>query len=175
MAATSAANAAFPPSPLNSPGTEGLQPHGSPKPASAPEPPPLPLQKPIKESKSKMKLFSSKPKNIKVDNRLDGKAQALPSPGKMGIGIHSSQALNRMMMAGSTTSLVDSAVSSSSASMYSSANASTSTLVPPRMDMPCPYHQRAATPNRQILVRRSRYILSLRLLHLTTRVPLLGR
>ncbi|KAI4712198.1 hypothetical protein J4E89_002463 [Alternaria sp. Ai002NY15] len=134
MAATSAANAAFPRSPLNSPGIEGTQqPHASPKLVSTPEPPQL--QKP-KEGKSRIggKLFSSKPKNIKVDNRLDGKHQALPSPGKIGIGIHSSQALNRMMMAGSTTSLVDSATNSSNASLYSSANASTSTLVPPRND-----------------------------------------
>ena len=131
MAAATAANAAFPRSPLNSPGIEGSQPQASPKPASTPEVPQL--QK-AKESKSKMKLFSSKPKNIKVDNRLDSKHQALPSPGKIGIGIHSSQALNRMMMTGSTTSLVDSTVSSSSTSLYSSANASTSTLVPPRND-----------------------------------------
>jgi hypothetical protein len=143
MAATSAANAAFPRSPLNSPGIEGQQqqqqqqqqqPHASPKPASA-TPEPLQLQKP-KEGKSRIggKLFSSKPKNIKVDNRLGGKDQTLPSPGKIGIGIHSSQALNRMMMAGSTTSLVDSGTNSSNASLYSSANASTSTLVPPRND-----------------------------------------
>jgi len=131
MAATTAANAAFPRSPLNSPGIEGSQPQASPKPASTPELPQL--QKP-KESKSKMKLFSSKPKNIKVDNRLDTKNQALPSPGKIGIGIHSSQALNRMIMAGSTTSLVDSTTSTSSNSLYSSANAYTSTLVPPRND-----------------------------------------
>lgn len=139
MAATSAANAAFPRSPLNSPGIEGQQqqqqqPHASPKPASST--PELPqLQKP-KEGKSRLggKLFSSKPKNIKVDNMLSGKDQALPSPGKIGIGIHSSQALNRMMMAGSTTSLVDSGTNSSNASLYSSANASTSTLVPPRND-----------------------------------------
>jgi hypothetical protein len=133
MAATSAANAAFPRSPLNSPGIEGTQPHVSPKPASTPEPPQL--QKP-KEGKSRIggKLFSSKPKNIKVDNRLDGKHQALPSPGKIGIGIHSSQALNRMMMAGSTTSLIESGTNSSNTSLYSSANASTSTLVPPRND-----------------------------------------
>jgi hypothetical protein len=143
MAATSAANAAFPRSPLNSPGIQGQQqqqqqqqqqPHASPKPASStPEPPQL--QKP-KEGKSRIggKLFSSKPKNIKIDNRLGGKEQALPSPGKIGIGIHSSQALNRMMMAGSTTSLVDSGTNSSNASLYSSANASTSTLVPPRND-----------------------------------------
>ncbi|KAB2099796.1 hypothetical protein AG0111_0g11972 [Alternaria gaisen] len=139
MAATSAANAAFPRSPLNSPGIEGQQqqqqqPHASPKPASST--PELPqLQKP-KEGKSRLggKLFSSKPKNIKVDNMLSGKDQALPSPGKIGIGIHSSQALNRMMMAGSTTSLVDSGTNSSNTSLYSSANASTSTLVPPRND-----------------------------------------
>ena len=129
MAATTAANAAFPRSPLNSPGVEGSQAHASPKPAATPELPPS--QKP-KEGKSKMKLFSSKPKNIKVDNRAESKHQALPSPGKIGIGIHSSQALNRMMMAGSTTSLVDPSAPSSSASLYSSANASTSTLVPPR-------------------------------------------
>lgn len=130
MAATTAANAAFPRSPLNSPGVEGSQSHASPKPSSTPD---LLLQKP-KEGKSKMKLFSSKPKNIKVDNRLESKTQALPSPGKIGIGIHSSQALNRMMMAGSTTSLVDPTANSTNASLYSSANASTSTLVPPRND-----------------------------------------
>ena len=98
MAATSAANAAFPRSPLNSPGIEGQQqqqqqPHASPKPASST--PELPqLQKP-KEGKSRLggKLFSSKPKNIKVDNMLSGKDQALPSPGKIGIGIHSSQSM----------------------------------------------------------------------------------
>ncbi|KAJ4368824.1 hypothetical protein N0V83_005906 [Neocucurbitaria cava] len=133
MAATAAANVAFPRSPLHSPGIEGSQPlgHGSPKPPSMQEP--LQLQKP-KEGKSKMKLFSSKPKNIKVDNKMEPKHQALPSPGKIGIGIHSSQALNRIMMNQSTTSLVDPGNSSSAASLYSSANASTSTLVPPRSD-----------------------------------------
>jgi hypothetical protein len=79
-----------------------------------------------------MSFLKSKPKNIKVDKQFDSKHQALPSPGKIGMGIHSSQALNRMMMAGSTTSLVDSGVNSSTTSLYSSANASTSTLVPPR-------------------------------------------
>lgn len=120
-AAAAAAGAAFPRSPISSPGIEAPA-------AEAPQ-----LQK-AKEGKSKMKLFSSKPKNIKIDARFDPKAQALPSPGKMGIGMHSSQALNRMMMAQSTTSLVESGLSSSSASIYSSANASTSTLVPPRSD-----------------------------------------
>lgn len=125
MAATTAANVAFPRSPLHSPGVQPPQEHASPKPAT-PEPAPLVKTK----EKSKMKLFS-KPKNIKVDKGrdLDGKHQALPSPGKMGIGIHSTQALNRMMMNQSTTSLVEPSISSS-ASLYSSANGSTSTLVP---------------------------------------------
>lgn len=134
MAATSAANAAFPRSPLHSPGVEGTQTHqthGSPKPASTPEPPQL--QK-AKEGKSKMKLFSSKPKTIKVEKQGESTYKPLPSPGKIGIGIHSSQALNRMMLNQSTTSLVDSGASSSNTSIYSSANASTSTLVPPRSD-----------------------------------------
>lgn len=132
MAATTAANVAFPRSPLNSPGGEGSQPqHGSPKPASTPEPPLL--QKP-KEGKSKMKLFSSKPKAIKVDKQMGSGSQPLPSPGKIGIGIHSSQALNRLMMNQSTTSLIEPGITSSNASLYSSANGSTSTLVPPRSD-----------------------------------------
>ncbi|KAF2866079.1 HbrB-like-domain-containing protein [Massariosphaeria phaeospora] len=128
MAATSAANAAFPRSPLHSPGLQPQPPqdYGSPKPAGTMEPPSL---KPIKE-KSKMKLFS-KPKNIRIDREreFDRKNQPLPSPGKIGIGIHSSQALNRMMMAQSTTSLAESAISSNT-SLYSAANGSTSTLVP---------------------------------------------
>ncbi|KAF2016997.1 HbrB-like protein [Aaosphaeria arxii CBS 175.79] len=133
-AATTAANAAFPRSPLSSPGIQqpGQQEHTSPKPA----PPPaslvqetLPL-KPVKEKGSKMKLFS-KPKNIRTDKdaHWDKRNQALPSPGKIGIGIHSSQALNRMMSSQSTTSLVD-PLGSSGASLYSTANGSTSTLVP---------------------------------------------
>ncbi|KAF2732042.1 HbrB-like protein [Polyplosphaeria fusca] len=127
MAATTAANVAFPRSPLVSPGLQQTQEHGSPKPSATPDPQ---LQsKPVKKE-SKMKLFS-KPKNIKIDKDKDWdkRQAALPSPGKMGIGIHSSQALNRMMMNQSTTSLVDSTISSN-ASLYSSANGSTSTLVP---------------------------------------------
>jgi hypothetical protein len=153
MAATMAANVAFPRSPLHSPGIEGSQPisHGSPKPASTPEP--LQLQKP-KEGKSKMKLFSSKPKNIKVDKQADGRSQPLPSPGKIGIGIHSSQALNRMMMNQSTTSLAESGASSSNASMYSSANASTSTLVPPRSDSFLPPAQKEEKHKHHFLSRQ---------------------
>ncbi|KAF2107256.1 HbrB-like-domain-containing protein [Lophiotrema nucula] len=125
MAATTAANVAFPRSPLHSPGLQQA-PDGSPKPSGTPEP--QLMQKPVKE-KSKMKLFS-KPKNIRIDKEKDWdkKHQPLPSPGKMSIGIHSSQALNRMMMNQSTTSLVDSTISSN-ASLYSVANSSTSTLI----------------------------------------------
>ena len=118
MAATTAANVAFPRSPKHSPGLP-LD-HGSPA-------PPELQQKPVKE-KSKMKLFS-KPKSIGIskDRDFDKKHPALPSPNKM--GMHSTGALNRLMMNQSTTSLVDSSMSSAS-SLYSSANASTSTLVP---------------------------------------------
>ncbi|KAF2708518.1 HbrB-like protein [Pleomassaria siparia CBS 279.74] len=133
MAATTAANVVFPRSPIHSPGLPPPPPpppqpldHGSPKPSTTNTDFP-PTQK-VKE-KSKMKLFS-KPKNIRIEKEkeIDRTKQPLPSPGKMGIGIHSSQALNRMMNQ-STTSLVDS-TTSSNASIYSSANASTSTLVP---------------------------------------------
>jgi len=118
MAATTAANVAFPRSPKHSPGLP-LD-HGSPA-------PPELQQKPVKE-KSKMKLFS-KPKSIGIskDRDFDKKHPALPSPNKM--GMHSTGALNRLMMNQSTTSLVDPSMSSAS-SLYSSANASTSTLVP---------------------------------------------
>ncbi|KAG9197695.1 hypothetical protein G6514_001164, partial [Epicoccum nigrum] len=129
--AATAANAAFPASPLTSPGFQETQAQGtsgqaSPRLASAT--PELVLQKAPKE-KSKMKLFSSKPKTVELDKPGDKKSQPLPSPGKMGIGIHSSHALNRVMNQ-STTSLLDSGASSGNASLYSSANASTSTLVP---------------------------------------------
>lgn len=125
MAATSAANAAYPRSPLHSPNMQQPPPElGSPKPSTVD-----PAQLPKTKEKSKMKLFS-KPKNIKIDKQMDIKHQALPSPGKIGIGIHSSQALNRMMMSQSQTSLVEPSIGSG-ASLYSSTtNGSTSTLVP---------------------------------------------
>ncbi|KAF1966208.1 HbrB-like protein [Bimuria novae-zelandiae CBS 107.79] len=124
MAATSAANAAYPRSPLHSPNMQQPPELGSPRPST------IDLAQPPKaKEKSKMKLFS-KPQKIKTDKTMDAKHQALPSPGKIGIGIHSSQALNRMMMNQSQTSLVEPSISSG-ASMYSStANNSTSTLVP---------------------------------------------
>ncbi|KAJ4405645.1 hypothetical protein N0V91_005164 [Didymella pomorum] len=134
--AATAANAAFPTSPLTSPGFQETQSQGtsgqaSPRLASAT--PELVLQKAPKEKSKTMKAMflgsSSKPKKIEADKPTDKKHQALPSPGKIGIGIHSSHALNRVMNQ-STTSLLDSGPSSSNASIYSSANASTSTLVP---------------------------------------------
>lgn len=127
-AAATAANAAYPTSPLTSPSLEQTQSQGQASPRLASATPELVLQKAPKE-KSKMKLFSSRPKKVDVDQPGEKKHQALPSPGKIGIGIHSSQALNRIMNQ-STTSLLDSGVSSSGTSIYSSANASTSTLVP---------------------------------------------
>ncbi|KAH6618601.1 HbrB-like-domain-containing protein [Boeremia exigua] len=126
-AAASAATQAFPTSPLMSPGYADPPPasvQASPRLAAAT--PELVLQKAPKE-KSKMKLFSSKPKTD--EKPLDKKHQPLPSPGKIGIGIHSSHALNRVMNP-STTSLLESPATSSAASLYSSANVSTSTLVP---------------------------------------------
>ncbi|KAF2005045.1 HbrB-like protein [Amniculicola lignicola CBS 123094] len=131
LAATTAANAVFPRSPMHSPGhpPPQQQEFGSPMMSELPQ---------QKKEKSKMKLFS-KPKNITIakEKELDKRSQALPSPGKMGIGIHSSQALNRMMMMNqSTTSLAESNISSNM-SLYSSANGSTSTLVPRTSD----YHQ----------------------------------
>jgi hypothetical protein len=131
MAATAAGNAVYPRSPLPSPGLgpSQTQDHGSPKPSSILEFP--------KKKESKMKLFS-KPKNLRIEKDSEKKSQALPSPGKMGIGMHSSQALNRMMNQ-STTSLVD-PTPTSTPSIYASANASTSTLVP-RND-PFPPHEK---------------------------------
>ena len=128
-----AANAAFPTSPpLASPGfqethSQGTSGQASPRLASAT--PELRLEKAPKEKKGMKGFLSSKTKKIEVDKPTDKKHQALPSPGKIGIGIGSSHALNRIVNQ-STTSLLDSGPSSSNASIYSSANASTSTLVP---------------------------------------------
>lgn len=120
LAATSAANAAFPTgrSPLPSPGVSAQQLMPPPAP---PGPPP---EKEPKTKSSKMKLFS-KPKSIGLSKEKESKVQpGMPSPGK--------GSLNPLLRSGlanqSTTSLVD--PGSSGASLYSSANASTSTLVP---------------------------------------------
>lgn len=120
LAATSAANAAFPTgrSPLPSPSMPSQQ-------SMAPPPPPgPPPEKEPKTKSSKMKLFS-KPKSIGLSKEKESKVQpSMPSPGK--------GSLNPLLRSGfanqSTTSLVD--PGSSGTSLYSSANASTSTLVP---------------------------------------------
>jgi HbrB-like len=113
-AATAAQVATYPRSPQYSP---GIVDRG----------PPVPDKdaRPVKE-KSKMKLFS-KPKSIGIhkDKDFDKKHPALPSPGKMSLYSVSSMKLTNA----STTSLVDPSMSSG-ASLYSSNNGSTSTLVP---------------------------------------------
>jgi hypothetical protein len=147
MVATAAANVAFPRSPMHSPNVPQQQELTSPKPLT-----PEPTQAKTKE-KSKLKLFS-KPKNIKVDKgKDDSRPQALPSPGKMGLGMHSSQALNRMMMNQSATALAEPSMSSSSESMYASANTSTSTLVPRINDLYLP--QEKDKPKHHFLSRKT--------------------
>ncbi|CAK4032474.1 Target of rapamycin complex 2 subunit bit61 [Lecanosticta acicola] len=117
LAATSAANAAFP---------NGRTPLPSP---NAPPPPnmlPLgpPPDKEPKSSRSKMKLF--KPKTINLSKEKEAKAApGAPSPGKTPT---TSNFLRSGFANASTTSLID--PSSAASSLYSSANASTSTLVP---------------------------------------------
>ncbi|KAJ9328664.1 hypothetical protein DTO027B5_2280 [Paecilomyces variotii] len=114
LAATTAANAAFPRSP-------GLAPSAPPL-----EQPPEREHK-HKGEKSKMKLFS-KPKHIALsrDKEGSGKDKALPSPNKMGFAGPSG--LSRMVNA-STSSLADTLPSGNS-SMYNLSNTSQSTVVP---------------------------------------------
>lgn len=122
LAATTAANAAFPHgrSPLPSPGL--------PPPAQSMPPPPvppMPTEKEAKSKSSKMKLFS-KPKNISLSKDKESKVgNGAPSPGKSAIGAH---VLRNGFANASTSSLVE--PTSSGSSLYASANASTSTLVP---------------------------------------------
>lgn len=83
-------------------------------------------EKELKKEKSKMNLFK-KPKNISIAKDKDvDKKYALPSPNK--VGMQSTGTLGRFANT-SMTSLVD-PVGSSASSLYSSANVSTSTLVP---------------------------------------------
>ncbi|QIW97877.1 hypothetical protein AMS68_003395 [Peltaster fructicola] len=115
LAATTAANVAFPHTRSITPSPTGLRPH------AVPMPPPPPPQLPSKEAKgksSKMKLFS-KPKTMTLSRDKE-----VSSPGKGVIGAH----VYRSGLANtSSTSLLE---PSSATSFYSSANASTSTLVP---------------------------------------------
>lgn len=121
LAATSAANAAFPNgrSPIPSPGVvQPLQPPINPQ-------VPLPYDKEPKTKSSKMKLFS-KPKTITLSKDKEIKtAPGSQSPSKSAIGAH---VLRSGFANASTSSLVDPI--SSSGSLYASANVSTSTLVP---------------------------------------------
>lgn len=122
LAATSAANAAFPNgrSPLPSPNALTSQ-HAQP-PFPAP-----PADKEPKSKSSKMKLFS-KPKNLSLSKEKEAKiAPAGPSPSKNSI---SSNLLRSGFASASTTSLLDPGIPSSASSLYSSVNASTSTLTP---------------------------------------------
>lgn len=118
LAATTAANVAFPNgrSPLPSPGMP-------PPPGSFSMGPP-----PDKEQKSKglkSKMFN-RPKNIILSKDKDARAPpTFPSPGKTP---STATFLRSGFANASTTSLVD--PMSSASSLYSSANASTSTLVP---------------------------------------------
>ena len=114
-AATTAALVAFPP--VFSPGLPRSD-HFAP-PSLGKEP------KPHKE-KSMMKLFS-KPKHITISKDKDmDRRPAIPSPKRPGIY---SSASSTLFASRSTTSLADSTIFGASA-MYSSANGSTSTLVP---------------------------------------------
>ncbi|KAF4548253.1 HbrB-like protein [Elsinoe fawcettii] len=119
MAATTAANAAYPKSPI--PNASSVSLDTTPLP---PIPPLVPEKEGKGREKSKMKLFS-KPKTIGIskDKDLDKRLPSLPSPSKRGLPPGFASA--------STTSLLDSTMSSS-ASIYSTttSNTSTSTLVP---------------------------------------------
>ena len=114
IAATSAANAAFPRNAQLSPGLTNFEP------ATVGE------QK-VKSEKSKMKLFS-KPKHIGISSHKDSdrKDKSLPSANR--IMSPGPSSMYKAMNA-STTSLAESSVSGTP-SLYSTNNASTSTLVP---------------------------------------------
>ncbi|KAI9839504.1 MAG: hypothetical protein M1819_002129 [Sarea resinae] len=117
-AATTAANAAFPRSPVPSPAL----------PVADHYPPPVPEKEPKhKSEKPKMKLFS-KPKSIGIskDKDLEKKDKALQSPSKL--SVRGGSPLPRTANA-STTSFSE-PMSSASSSAYNSANTSTSTLTP---------------------------------------------
>lgn len=118
LAAASAANAAFPRSPLSTSSSLPQRDHApSPVPSES-------LQKPAKE-KSRMKLFS-RASNIGSSKDRDGEKKVQTSPNKL--GVYPSGTLPRMGTQ-STVSLADS-IASGTSSIYSSTNGSTSTLVP---------------------------------------------
>lgn len=116
-AATTAANVAFPRSPLTSPPVIGQAEYMS-SPVSDRE-----SSRPSKE-KSRRKLFS-KPNKIYTSKDKDPDKRPAPSP-KMGIYSSSTLPINYQQ---STTSLADS-IASTATTIYANPNASTSTLVP---------------------------------------------
>lgn len=77
--------------------------------------------------RSKMKLFSNKPKQISISNALEAKDRPMPSPNKIGQPGQSS--LGKLANA-SVTSFADSMASGASSIYMSNNNASTSTLIP---------------------------------------------
>lgn len=114
-AATTAANAAFPRTPQLSPGLTTFQ-------------APTEKEHKLKTERSKMKLFS-KPKQLGISSNkeADHKDRPLPSPNKMGPS--GSSGLSKIINP-SMTSLADSMITGGAPSIYSTNNASTSTLVP---------------------------------------------
>ena len=114
-AATTAANAAFPRNPQLSPGLTTFQ-------------APTEKEYKLRTERSKMKLFS-KPKQLGISNykEAENKDRPLPSPNKMGPS--GSSGLSKIINP-SMTSLADSMTTGAAPSIYSTNNASTSTLVP---------------------------------------------
>ncbi|KAL8801567.1 MAG: hypothetical protein Q9182_004353 [Xanthomendoza sp. 2 TL-2023] len=112
-AATTAANVAYPKSAPLSPGLTTFD---------------LPQEKEhrLQNQRSKMKLFSNKPKQISMNNALEQKDRPLPSPNKIAQPMQGS--LGKLANA-SVTSFADS-LTSAAPSIYSSNHASTSTLIP---------------------------------------------
>lgn len=77
--------------------------------------------------RSKMKLFSNKPKQINIGSALESRDRPMPSPNKVGPPGQSS--LGKLANA-SVTSFADSLTSGASSIYMSNNNASTSTLIP---------------------------------------------
>ncbi|KAI4264953.1 MAG: hypothetical protein L6R38_009744 [Xanthoria sp. 2 TBL-2021] len=113
-AAATAANVAYPKSAPLSPGLTSFD---------------FPQEKDHKlhTQRSKMKLFSNKPKQISINSALESRDRPMPSPNKIGQPGQSS--LGKLTNA-SVTSFADSLASGASSIYMSNNNASTSTLIP---------------------------------------------
>lgn len=112
-AATTAASVAYPKSAPLSPGLTSFD---------------LPQEKEhrLQNQRSKMKLFSNRPKQISINSALESKDRPMPSPNKIGQGMQGS--LGKLANA-SVTSFADS-LASGATSIYASNHPSTSTLIP---------------------------------------------